>query len=255
MSKSLALLLLASFLFVPAIAQTVKAPTPVLSHGGDASFQGTPNWGSLPAGSAHLIFYGGDTNTTDPNEEGFANGNTVLVPNTTTYGAVIVPANTNIVATGVLFNQFPDQSGNVFDPAIATYDVRIDLSSANGGTSVTSGSGKQYAVLTGRKPFGASEYATSVAFTAPFIPTPGVTYWVNESPQCTDSSNSNCTILQYFVDNTTQRSNAINGFAQPQGQMFLNSAFFGFTWTNWCDPSLGQNSQQCAYLSFGLYGH
>jgi hypothetical protein len=83
----------------------------------------------------------------------------------------------------------------------------------------------------------------------------GETVWVNESPQCTDSGNSICSDLQYFASNTTQKTGSINGEAQPTRQMFFNSAFFGFTWTNWCDPSLGQNPQQCADLSFGIYGH
>ena len=36
--------------------------------------------------------------------------------------------------------------------------------------------------------------------------------------------------------------------------MFLNSSFFGFTYANWCDSSLGFNSNQCAGMSYGLVG-
>ena len=253
MRKTFVAVLLTALAAMTATAQNTKAPTPVLSHGGDASFHGTPSWGTPPPPSAQLIFYGGDTNTSDPNEQGFANGNTLLTPNVTTYGAVIPPASSNVVATGVLFNQEPTISG-AFDPATGTYDIRIGVSSGNGGTSVGGGSNKQYATPTGRFPFGFTEYSTSVAFTAPFIPTPGTTYWVNESPQCTNSGDSNCSSLQYFASNTTQQTNAINGFAQPPNEIFFNSSFFGFTWTNWCDPSLGQNSQQCEFLSYGIYG-
>ena len=55
-----------------------------------------------------------------------------------------------------------------------------------------------------------------------------------------------------YMSNTTQKTNSVNGSAQPAGQLFLNSAFFGFTWANWCDSALGQTAQQCAYGSFGL---
>lgn len=256
MRKTLAAVLLTTLAAMTATAQNSKAPSLMLSRGGDASFHGNPSWGTLPVGSANLIFYGGDINSGDPNVEAFANGNTLDIPNTTTYGAAIPPATSHVVVTGILFNQLATQSGDIFDPATATYDVRTDIASGNGGTSVASGSGKQYASPTGRSAFNYTEYATSVALTTPFVPIPGTTYWVNESPQCTDSGNSICSALQYYASNTTQQSNSINGFAQPKGQMYFNSAVFGFSWINWCDPSLANlNSQQCAYLSFGLYGH
>jgi hypothetical protein len=247
-----------------AAAQNSPAPVPVASRGGNSSFHGSPGWGNPPANAASLIFYGGDVNPSDPNVDGFANANTLLMPNTVTYGAVTVPENSKAVATGVFFNLVPvcsdgPCSGTFFDPATATYDIRTGVSEGMGGASVASGSGPQAAKKTGRilPYFSGSlpEYSTSVAFTAPFLPVPGTTYWVNEYPQCTDSSNSNCSVEQDFVDNTTQRTNGINPGAQPMGMMFLNSAILGYNWINWCEPSVGLNMQQCAYLSFGIYGH
>jgi hypothetical protein len=223
---------------------------------GDASFHGTPSWGNPPAKAASLIFYGGDTNVSSPNEDGFANGNTLLVPSTTTYGAVAAPKSGKVVATGILFNQIPTLSGGtLFDPATATYDIRTGVKEGSGGTDVTSGSGSQTATVTGREPFGFYiEYATSVSFTKPLTPKDGTTYFVNMSSQCTNSSNGNCASLQYFVDNTTEETNGINANLQPASSMFFNSAYFGFTWANWCDASLGLNAQQCEWLSFGIYG-
>jgi hypothetical protein len=258
-----ALTLTASFSLI-AVTQNSPSPVPVARRGGDPSFHGSPGWGNPPANAANLIFYGGDVNPSDPNEDGFANGNTLLVLDTTTYGAVTVPENSKAVATGVLFNQVPSCNyalctGTSFDPATATYDLRTGVSEGVGGTSVASGSGPQTAKQTGRfLPWFSGrmpEYSTSVAFTEPFLPTPGTTYLVNESPQCTDSSNKNCSTAEFFVTNTTQRTNGINIVAQPMGMMFLNSAFFGYSWANWCDPSFGLNAQQCAYMSFGIYGH
>jgi hypothetical protein len=230
-----------------------KAPSMVLSHGGDSSFHGTSGWGNAPHDAAALLFYGGDTNTSDPNEQGFANGNTLLTPNVTTYFAVTAPKSPKVVATGILYNQ--DATQNDFNPATGTYDIRVKVSEGNGGSSVASGSGAQTATATGRQPFGLTEYATSVTFAKPLTPTGGTTYWVNESPQCTNSGDSLCSAEQFFANNTTQQTNGINANDQPKAQIFFNSTFFGFTWANWCDASLGQNAQQCEWGSFGIYGH
>jgi hypothetical protein len=258
MKAAFSAIALVAVLSLTTVAQNAATPSLVASHHADATGAAKGeifSWGPPPSGP-NILFYGGDTNTGDPNEQGLANGDTLLVPSTTTYGAVRVPATGHFVVTGVFFNQSPTLSGDVFDPATATYDLRTGLSSGNGGTSIGNGSGPQGVRKTGRMPFNAYvEYTTSIALTSPMTAPNGETVWVNESPQCTDSGNSVCSQLQFYASNTTQKTGAVNGGAQPTGQMFLNSAFFGFTWTNWCDPSLGQNPQQCADLSFGIYGH
>ena len=263
MRKILFAVTLAAVFAMIAVAQNSPSPVPVVRRGSDPSFHGSPGWGNPPADAAKLIFYGGDVSPSDPNVDGFLTGNTLLVPDTTTYGAVTVPANSKAVATGVLFNLVPTCSeapctGAVFDPATATYDVRTGVSEGVSGTSVASGSGPQAATKTGRiLPYfshNLPEYSTSVAFTEPFVPTPGVTYWVNESPQCTDSSNKNCNVAEYFASNTTQQTNGINPGLQPMGMMFFNSGFFGYSWENWCNL-LREEGPICAYLSFGIYGH
>jgi len=250
-----AVMLVAVFSLV-AMAQDARTPGLVLSHGGDASVHNGFGWGPSPAACTGCLFYGGDVNPNDPNVQGFANGNTLLVPTTTTYGAVKVPATGHYVGTGLFFNQEPTQSGGtLFDPATGTYDVRTGVASGVGGSSVAHGSNTQTATATGRLPFGLTEYTTSVNFTSPLTAQDGKTFWLNESPQCTNSANSLCGVMQYFFSNTTQKTGSVNGSAQPSGMLFFNSAFFGFTWTNWCDPSLGQNAQQCADGSFGVLGH
>jgi|HubBroStandDraft_4_1064222.scaffolds.fasta_scaffold99836_2 hypothetical protein len=264
MKRTFCLVTLVGVLTIIATAQNPRSPSIVTSRSGDASFHGSPGWGNPPANAAKLIFYGGDVNPSDPNVDGFVNGNTLLVPDTATYGAVTVPANSKVVATGIFFNQVPACSDapctvTPFDPATATYDIRTGVAEGMGGASVASGSGPQAATKTGRilPYFGASmpEYSTSIAFTEPFLPTPGTTYWVNESSQCTDSGNKNCSTAEIFADNTTQQTNGINPGLQPVGMMFLNSAILGYSWINLCEPSVGLNAQQCAYLSFGIYGH
>ncbi len=97
---------------------------------------------------------------------------------------------------------------------------------------------------------------TAVNLAKPFTVTPGTTYWFNLSPQCTNENNSVCNdSAYYFLANTTQESNGLHADAQPVGQMYFNATFLDYYWTNWCDPRLLQNPQQCARASFGLMGH
>jgi hypothetical protein len=242
-------LTLIAALGLTAAAQDAKAPMPTLGRNGDGSACDTRN--VLPDG---LVFYGGDANGNDPNVQGFANGNTLLVPNTTTYGAVKVPKTTHGLITGIMFAVSAISTpGNAFDPDIATYDIRVSVSEGNSGTSIASGSGRLSLQLGGQCP--AIYWASSVSLTSPLRVTPGATYWFNLSPQCTDPNNPDCQGEPFFVFNTTQETNGINAWAQPSGQMFFNSEYFGYTWANWCDPALGQNTKQCARLSFGLMGH
>jgi hypothetical protein len=82
----------------------------------------------------------------------------------------------------------------------------------------------------------------------------GVTYFVNESPQCTDASNSICSEVEYFADNTTEQTNGINANLQPSYDGYFNSAYFGLTWSNLCNLVGGQ-SALCQWQSWGIYGH
>ena len=73
MKKLLFAVMLIGVLSLMATAADVKAH---LGGNGDASFHGTPGWGNPPAVAAKLIFYAGDSNPSDPNVDGFTNGNT-----------------------------------------------------------------------------------------------------------------------------------------------------------------------------------
>lgn len=253
MKSLLFLVTLAAVLTSASDAQNLSHPTLSLSNHGDSTANEDFGWGPPPP-APNILFYGGDVNADDPNVYAFANGNTLLVPDSPTYGAVRVPKTGHFVITGIFFNGLAlGTGGNVFDPPTGTYDIRVDMNSY-GGKSVASGSGVQTAQPTGRMPFGYTEYTTSVALTEPFTPTNGETYWVNESPQCTDSGNPACENGQFYVDNTTQRTGAVNGGAQPKGESFFDCNFCsGLTFYNTCET--GANAQQCAYLSFGIYGH
>lgn len=204
-----------------------------------------------PALCNPCLFYGGDLNTGDPNAAGLSDENTLLIPGSATYVAFNVPTGVSATLTGIFFNVQADVN---FDPATASYDIRTGVIEGSGGTSVASGTANIAVQSTGRNFIGLNEYTVRVHLPAPMPLAPGE-YWVNVSPQCTNgATDGSCNNGRIFVSNTTQMTNGLNANLQPAGSMFLNSAYFGFTWANWCDASLGLNAQQCNAASYGLTG-
>jgi hypothetical protein len=240
MKKTILAMILIGLFTGAAMAQTVSAAAP----------QGKKNsaW-NAPHATGTIVFYGGDINPTDPNYFAFANENTLMVPQSQTYAAVQVPVKATVSA---IFINTTSTVGGVFDPATGTYDIRTGVTEGNGGKSIAHGSGAQTAVATGREPFGLPEYTLSVTFARPLTGVAGTTYWANETPQCTNSSDNSCASAQYYLDNTTQETNGVNAADQPAAQLYLNSFYYGFTWANWCDSALGLNKSQCARASFGF---
>lgn len=206
--------------------------------------------GSVPTLCKPCVFYGGDNNEKDPNSTGFLNGDTLLVGTVFLYAPVDVPKNVHGVVTGILFMTISTIEGNVFDPATATYDIRTGVSNGNAGKSVASGSGPMTSALDGQ--FGGffPIYETAVNLTTPFTVTPGTRYWFNMTPQCTNSSNANCSSVEFLAANTTQETNGLNAGAQPPFQLF--GGIPNNTLENICN---GNNSPACERASFGLLGH
>lgn len=238
-----------------ALSSAAQSKVPVVSQhrAGDASVQFQPagNPAAPPPLCKPCLFYGGDLNTSDSNAAGMSDENTLLiVGGSSTYGAINLPSTATV--QGVVFNV---QADAAFDPQSASYDIRTGVSEGNGGTSVASGTGHMSVAATGRNFLGLNEYSIAV-----LIPNGGIVlnpgeYWFNATPNCTDVLDGSCSAFRQFVSNTTQETNALNGGWQPIHEMFLNSSFFGFTWANWCDSSLGFNQNQCAGLSFAVIGH
>ena len=169
-----------------------------------------------------------------------------------TYVAVNIPKGITATLTGILFNV---QASSNFDPQSATYDIRQGVSDGNGGTSVASGTGNITVATTGRTFIGLSEFSVLVTLTTPQALTGGEEYWFNLTPQCTDGAvDGSCSVGRIFLSNTTEMANEQFGHASPPYESFLNSSYFGFTWTNWCDASLGLVHGQCRFASFGLVG-
>lgn len=234
-------------------AAAAKKQEPVLSRAGDPSKKAQVQKNGVkaqpPTSCSPCLFYGGDLNPTDPNADGFSDENTLLINGSSTYGAVSIPAGPDASVTGILVNVLATAA---FDPFTATYDIRQGVSEGNGGSEVSSGSGSIAVAATGRNAFGYYEYTVTVTFSSVTL-VPGE-YWFNVTPQCTNTLDGSCTVFRQFASNTTQETNAVNGGWQPDNEIFWNSVYFAETWANWCDSSIGLNTSQCDWLSFGLVG-
>ncbi|MGA8762020.1 MAG: hypothetical protein WB562_03940 [Candidatus Sulfotelmatobacter sp.] len=249
-----AVALVVSLLTVSGLAQNQKrktgVPTLVKSQGAlRGKFPvGPPSLTPPPYCVPVCLFYGGDTNPNSPADNGFANENTLLVPDTTVWGAFTVPAGQTWTVDGLFINTITD-GYNGLDPTPSSWTIASGVSEGNAGTTVASGTstttGTSF-IPTGRLPFGFTEYTLKVRITQTVLSSG--TYWVNITPQCTNSGNGSCSIAQYFWDDTFGLNRY--GPLEPAGQGFFNSAYFGFDYANLCEVS----STGCQALSFGVIG-
>jgi hypothetical protein len=241
-------------LSLSAVAANSNKPAPSIHRAGDESIPVTRASGKIitpPALCSPCLFYGGDLDTASINAAGMSDENTLLiVGGSTTYGSVVIPEGITANVSGILFNV---QADAAFDPLSANYDIRTGVSEGNGGTSIASGSGTIVVQPTGRNFLGLNEYTIAISWATPVTLTPGQ-YWFNAEPQCLNTLDGSCSVFRQFVSNTTSFANGVHDSWQPVHEMYLNSAFFGLTWANWCDSELGFNLQQCAFMSFGLRG-
>jgi hypothetical protein len=241
---------LVAALTITAAAADKKPPVSQHLAGSTAETKLAPP-GTPPTYCSPCLFYGGDLNTTDSNAAGLSDENTLLVLGSSTYTAYDVPNGVTAGVTGILVNV---QASVNFDPQTAAYDVRTGISEGNGGTSIASGTGSILVASTGRNFIGLNEYTVYVHLPSTLFLSEGE-YWFNVTPQCTNgATDGSCYEGRIFISNTTQDTNGVYANAQPAGSIYLNSSYFGFTWANWCDSSLGLNSSQCRAASFGLTG-
>lgn len=205
----------------------------------------------VPALCDPCLFYSGDLNPADGQAAGFSDEDTLLITGSATYAPVNIPKGITASLTGILFNVQADAN---FDPNTASYDIRQGVTDGNGGTSVASGTANITVATTGRVFLGVTEF--SVLVTIPTVTlTGGEEYWFSLTPQCTNGAeDGSCYVGRVFFSNTTEMANEQFGHASPPYELFFNSSYFGFTYTNWCDSSLGLVKGQCRFGSFGLVG-
>jgi hypothetical protein len=237
-------------LTLTSLAQT-KAPQPSRHYKAipGPRAQAEPDGHLAPRLCNPCLFYGGNLDVPNIDSAGLSDENTLNISDSHTYGAVAFPAAVSV--TGLLFQV---QMSAHMNPKEATWEIRRGVSSGNGGTVVASGTAAATMKPTGRVFIGLGEYTVGVKF--PAVSLAAGTYWFNVTPQCTDSSDVQCTSFatRYFVSNTVRQQQNLHGSWQPIGDMFLNSSFFGLDFINWCDPELGLDANQCSALSFGVIG-
>ncbi len=167
----------------------------------------------------YCLFYGGDLDLSDPNQNGLGNENDALVGGNP-YGAATYQNFTprsQVVVDGLFSNNL---SG--LNPATGYWEIRTGVSEGNGGTLVASGTGAMTQTPTGRSDFGYIEYRDELDLLHVTV-NAGTKYWFAVVPN--DPNNPN----RSFNSNT-DGLNAVG--TQTSNQQFWNSAFFGGNFTN-----------------------
>jgi hypothetical protein len=201
-----------------------------------------------------LGFYGGDVNPDDPNLYQFPNGNTLAQPDTHTYGCITIPHDRVFRSSGMMFNvtaNVDDDPAKLFDPMVATYEVHRAIGTGVPGIILKVGTAPISVIPTGRTVNGETEYTVQLLFGGSKELPGGGPYCVNITPQCTNPNNPNCSIVSFYVDNTTQRTNDVNGQVEIFEGLWAKADVLGYNWVNWC--ATGLNAEQCGYMSFGAY--
>ena len=195
----------------------------LLCFGAFASASTMPcNGGSGSAATFNLpcVFYGGDLDLNDPNQNGLANENDATVSGNP-YGAATYQ---NFVWGGGQIAGLFTNNLSQLAPTGAYYEIRSGMSEGNGGTLIASGTatgGNFLQTATGRADFGFTEYTDAVRFT---LNLPAGTYWFAVVPVCTTCGGRS------FNSNTNTRLNGIG--IDVDGEQFFNSSFFGANFTN-----------------------
>lgn len=175
------------------------------------------------------VYYGGDFNMNDPNANGYANENTLSVPNTYTYNEVNVPVAASISAS-FSNNQATD---DVFDPQTALWFYRTGVSEGDGGTLICSGDNP--AMITQiNYVYGIAQYEV---LTKTPCKVPAGDVWFVVTPNCTNPNDPGC--AEEFWESTTDGTlNAINGKFTVTSKTgmgpTIESVHFGYNYASWC---------------------
>ena len=172
-----------------------------------------------PPGPPGPVFYGGDLDLNDPNQNGLANENDAIVGGNP-YGAAVYQnfqVDTACELTGLYTNNLSQLA-----PANGYWELRSGVSEGNGGTLIASGTAAITNTPTGRSDFGYTEYHNEIDGLN--VNVPAGMYWFAVVPNCPTCAGRS------FNSNANTRLNGIGD--EIPGEQFFNSSFFGANFTN-----------------------
>ena len=226
MNRSLFVLTVVTALSLAACAQELTAREYAKAHG--IPEDQTPIKLSAPhactLSKQHpCIYYGGDIDPNDPQENAFTNENTLLIPVSWTYNEINVPA-VSLRISAAFSNNL--QTFGLIDPDTANWDFRIGVREEYGGTSIASGTSPAKLTDTGRNAFSFEEYELLVKTP---VTLPAGHVWFDVEPNCTNPENPDCSEGRYF-ESDTDGLNGINTAITVTSKTGM-----GPTW--YCEPN------------------
>jgi hypothetical protein len=181
----------------------------------------------------NCVFYGGDLDLNDPNQNGLANENDAIVGGSP-YGAAVYQ---NFNWGGGELAALATNNLSGLDPRTAYWEIRSGVSEGNGGTLIASATGPTANQATGRSDFGFNEFTNIVPA---FVALIGGQYWMTVVPN--DPTNANRSF-----NSDTDHLNSVG--TQTDNLQFFNSAFFGANFTNTNNEIVATTFSQAAYTT------
>lgn len=178
------------------------------------------------------VYYGGDIDPNDPEENGLSNENTLFIQCSWTYTEVNVPVPTKISAA--FTNNL--QTYGIVDPKTANWDFRVGVSEGNGGTDIGNGATPALLTTTGRSAFGYDEYELLTRISLS-LPTGNV--WFDVQPNCTNPNDPDCNAEPRYFESDTDGLNGINSKFTVTSNTGMGPTFFNQleegNWDSWCN--------------------
>jgi hypothetical protein len=180
------------------------------------------------------VYYGGDIDPDDPEENGLDNENDLLIQYMWTYNEVNVPSPLKISAA---FTNNLSTYG-IIDPKTANWDFRVGVTEWDFGTSIAHGTTPAEFRATGRSAFGFAEYELLTRTTLS-LPTGNV--WFDVQPNCTNENDQDCSADPRYFESDTDGLNGINSKFTVTSNDGMGPTYFcanyvcGDMFGSWCN--------------------
>jgi hypothetical protein len=200
------------------------------------------------------LFYGGDWNSTASNWTAFGNtDDTVTGDDFQNFSPFKVKK--AATASGLFTNNI-STVGCVIDPAKALWSINTGVATGTGGKVIRSGESKATFVATGRSYSSYTECTAKVKIKATKLKA-GKQYWEQVTPECTNSTDSNCSSSYYYETDTfdstgTKQGSNHFGAAEAKDMSFAYSKNFSYNFVNNCAE--GYSDPACTWMSAGVIG-